>query len=55
MGDKFKARHRGDRCGICDERIEVGEDVTYVYDVICHWDCADNDEEYERTTYEDEY
>lgn len=37
----FPARFSG-YCRTCDERIEVGEPVTYREDVIVHADCEDH-------------
>jgi hypothetical protein len=34
----FEARYPG-RCGICDERIHVGDEVGYVDDEIAHAKC----------------
>jgi hypothetical protein len=34
----FTANYRG-RCAICDERIDPGDECTYVDDEICHAEC----------------
>lgn len=34
----FRARYSG-RCGNCDERIEPGDEVVYLDDVVVHADC----------------
>jgi len=37
----FDARWEG-RCGICDDRIDVGDEVCYQDDEVCHYDCAED-------------
>ncbi len=34
----FEAKYRG-KCGACEERIEVGDLVVFVDDVLVHEDC----------------
>jgi len=43
----FRARHPG-RCANCPERIEPGDEVVYVDDVVIHADCEDATPEPER-------
>lgn len=35
----FTARYPGRRCGVCDERINVGDEATFVDDEMCHATC----------------
>lgn len=35
----FIARWGGKRCGVCDEKIEEGDECQYYEDEICHLEC----------------
>jgi hypothetical protein len=36
----FEAKYHG-RCGICDDKIELGDECHYVDDEVCHIECDD--------------
>lgn len=35
----FTAKWGGKPCGLCDEKIETGDECQYYEDEICHLDC----------------
>lgn len=39
MSRKFEARYPG-RCLACNEPIDIGDDLTYDYDQVVHYECA---------------
>lgn len=48
MSRPFEARYGGPCAADCGQRIEPGEDVTYVDDELLHADCAERDAEVDR-------
>jgi hypothetical protein len=37
----FEAKYHG-RCGICDGKIEPGDECVYVDDEVCHIECEED-------------
>lgn len=38
----FAAKYPG-RCGICDDKIEKGDECAYDEDEVCHAECVENE------------